>query len=122
MYVSFDYYQERYGNKVPEVEFNRAEAKAESIIRYLTFQNGDIFAKENDMVKMAVCAATETVYKQSTMANSAGIKSENNDGYSVQFVTENSDGQTAEAFLMRKVYDSIVIHLAPTGWLTRAMR
>ena len=113
MYVSYEFYTETFGTLIPEKDFPRVEAEAEAAISYLTYVNGDIFAKEDSRVKLAVCAAAEVVYnsKQSNGASgSAGVKSESNDGYSVTYVTEAQDGQTAGA---------VRLYLLPTGWLSR---
>ena len=58
--------------------------------------------------------------KQSNGASgSAGVKSESNDGYSVTYVTEAQDGQTAEAALRKKIAEAVRLYLLPTGWLSR---
>lgn len=128
MYVSYDFYAEEYfGTAIPEKEFPKVESNAESIIRHLTFHNGDIFAVEDTDVKKAVCAAADVVFQQTaqgtgTAAGASGVKSVNNDGYSVTFAVEKTDGQTSESFLQRKVYDAITIYLTHTGWLCRLLR
>lgn len=127
MYASYEFYKEIFGGAIPEDNFLKMEAHAESLIRFFTFHNGDIFEIESDDVKKAVCAAAEVIYQQtsqgsSTVSGVGGIKSVNNDGYSVTFATEKSDGQTSEAFLRRKVYDAVLPYLAHTGWLCMAMR
>ena len=122
MYVSYEFYTETFGTLIPEKDFPRVEAEAEAAISYLTYVNGDIFAKEDSRVKLAVCAAAEVVYnsKQSNGASgSAGVKSERNDGYSVTYVTEAKDGQTAEAALRKKIAEAVRLYLLPTGWLSR---
>ena len=122
MYVSYEFYTETFGTLIPEKDFPRVEAEAEAVISYLTYVNGDIFAKEDSRVKHAVCAAAEVVYnsKQSNGASgSAGVKSESNDGYSVTYVTEAQDGQTAEAALRKKIAEAVRLYLLPTGWLSR---
>lgn len=122
MYVSYEFYTETFGALIPEKDFPRVEAEAEAAISYLTYINGDIFAKEDNRVKLAVCAAAEVVYnsKQSNGASgSAGVKSESNDGYSVTYVTEAQDGQTAEAALRKKIAEAVRLYLLPTGWLSR---
>ena len=122
MYVSYEFYTETFGTLIPEKDFPRVEAEAEAAISYLTYINGDIFAKEDNRVKLAVCAAAEVVY-HSTQSNgasgSAGVKSESNDGYSVTYVTEAQDGQTAEAALRKKIAEAVRLYLLPTGWLSR---
>ena len=59
MYVSYDFYKQTFGGAIPEADFSKVEAKAEAVIGYLTYINGDIFAKEDNRVKLAVCAAAE---------------------------------------------------------------
>ena len=122
MYVSYEFYTETFGTLIPEKDFPRVEAEAEAVISYLTYVNGDIFAKEDGRVKLAVCAAAVVVYnsKQNNGASgSAGVKSESNDGYSVTYVTEAQDGQTAEAALRKKIAEAVRLYLLPTGWLSR---
>lgn len=123
MYVNYDFYKDTLGGLIPEDKFAAVEAKAEAHISYLTYINGDIFAKESAAVKLAVCAAAEVIYKDMT-SNTAGVgvKSESNDGYSVTYVTEAQDGQTAEEALRKKVYEAIRLYLLPTGWLSRKVK
>ena len=125
MYVSYDYYTESFGGSIPEEDFAKVEAASEAAISYLTYLNGDIFAAEDDRVKRAVCAAAEVIYNSEKSSGSgkatgaAAIKSESNDGYSVTYVTEVQDGQTAEAALRKKVAEAVRVYLLPTGWLSR---
>ena len=122
MYVNYDFYKSTLGGSIPEDKFAAVEAQAEAHISYLTYINGNIFAKEDDCVKLAVCSAAETIYNYKTRTaaeGAAGIRSESNDGYSVTYVTEAQDGQTAEEALRKKVYEAIRIYLLPTGWLSR---
>lgn len=53
-YVSYEFYSQTFGTMIPEADFSKAETKAEAAISYLTYVNGDIFAVENDNVKLAV--------------------------------------------------------------------
>lgn len=125
MYVSYDYYSTTFGGSIPEADFSAAEAKAEAYISYLTYVNGDVFAAEDDRVKRAVCVAADVIYSSeqtSASSGTAGIKSESNDGYSVTYVTEAQDGQTAEAALRMKVAEAVRIYLLPTGWLSRKVQ
>ena len=108
MYVSYDFYKQTFGDTIPEADFSKVEAKAEVVIGYLTYINGDIFAKEDNRVKLAVCAAAEVVHYHNNQASAngnqaAGVKSETNDGYSVTYITEGQDGQTAEELLRKKI-------------------
>ena len=126
-YVSYEFYSQTFGTMIPEADFSKAETKAEAAISYLTYVNGNIFAVENDRVKLAVCAAAEVVYfneKQTsaTGGSAAGIKSESNDGYAVTYVTEAQDGQTAEEALRKKIAEAVRVYLLPTGWLSRRVK
>ena len=99
MQITYGYYADEYGGKtIPGQDFQKAERQAEAYIRHLTYVKGDVFAAENDMVKDAVCAAAEVYYKYNAQQQSGTplVKSENNDGYSVTYVTEQTDGKTAE--------------------------
>lgn len=86
------------------------------------FVNGDAGQKKttSDMVKDAVCAVADVYCSYDQKQASAGmVKSENNDGYSVTYVTEQTDGQTAEEVLRKKAYAAASAYLLPTGWLSR---
>lgn len=122
MQVMYVYYVDEFGgNIIPEEKFKKAEKQAKAYIRSITYIRGDIFAVESDMVKDAVCAVAEVYYKYNVQqqAGSAPVKSENNDGYSVTYVTEQTDGKTAEEVVRRKAYNAVYPYLLPTGWLSR---
>lgn len=126
MYVDYDFYQKTLGGNIPEEAWPRAEMQAEAHIRALTYIKGDIFAKADDCVKAAVCAAAEVIYNNEQQASktggAAGVKSESNDGYSVTYVVEATDGQTAEQALRKKVLEAVRLYLLPTGWLSRKVK
>lgn len=127
MYVDYQFFKKTFGAEIPQDDFAKAEAQAEAHISYLTYINGDIFAKEDDRVKLAVCAAARVIYNNEKQASAAGgfaagKKSESNDGYSVTYVTEAQDGQTAEAALRKKIAEAVRLYLLPTGWLSRRVR
>ena len=118
MYVDYAYYASEYGGEtIPEKIFPGYERRAEAYIRKITYVRGDIFSAESDMVRDAVCAVADVYcsYDQ----KQAVVKSENNDGYSVTYVTEQTDGQTAEEVLRKKAYAAASTYLLPTGWLSR---
>lgn len=121
MYVDYAYYASEYGGeKIPEKKFSGYEHRAEAYIRKITYVRGDIFSVESDIVRDAVCAVADVYcsYEQKQVATGV-VKSENNDGYSVTYVTEQTDGQTAEEVLRRKTYAAASTYLLPTGWLSR---
>ena len=121
MYVDYAYYVSEYGGEIiPEKKFSGYERRAEAYIRKITYVRGDIFSTESDMVKDAVCAVADVYCSYDQKQASAGmVKSENNDGYSITYVTEQTDGQTAEEVLRKKAYAAASAYLLPTGWLSR---
>ena len=122
MQTTYGYYVDEYSGKIiPEQDFKKAVKQAEAYIRHLTYIRGDIFENANDMVKDATCAAAEVYYKYNVQQKSQQplIKSESNDGYSVTYVTEQTDGKTAEETVKKKVYAAVYPYLLPSGWLCR---
>ena len=121
--MSFSYYTGRFGGNMQEDDFLPAERAAEAYIRHLTFPNGNIFAKEDDAVKNAVCAAAEAYHEAAQMVSGADgkgpLKSESNDGYSVTYASQGIDGETSEQLQKRKMYAAVRTYLLPTGWLNR---
>lgn len=123
MYIDYDQYVKA-GGCLSFEAFEQAEPKAEAELRYLTFMNGDIFGKPDPAVALALCSAVDLVAaSQAAEASSAagviGIKSESNDGYSVSYITDGKEGQTAEQALRARVYQAVRAYLLPTGWLSR---
>lgn len=123
MYADFSYYRDEYGGTLlTEGNFAKACREAETYIRYLTYQRGDIFADvaQADAVKGAVCAAAEAYQAAFREAAEGGnVKSESKDGLSVSFVVPRRDGETLEQYVKRCMCQVIRIRLLPTGWLSR---
>lgn len=123
MYVDFEYYFTMFSGSVLTAEtFSKAEHEAETYIRYLTYLNGDIFADkaQADAIKGAVCAAADAYYiAVRESAEGGNVKSESKDGLSVSFVVARKDGETADDYIKRCMYQVIRIRLLPTGWLSR---
>ena len=123
MYVKYGYYSNNYkGTLIPKEDFQRAEQEAETYIRYLTYLNGDIFADtaQADAIKGAVCAAADAYHMAVRETAEGGtVKSESKDGLSVSFVVARKDGETADDYVKRCMYQVIRIRLLPTGWLSR---
>ena len=121
MYVDYTYYQKEYGGKLDQVTFEQRERQAEAYIRYLTVRQE---LPDLDAVRDAVCSVADAyaaVYSSSGQSAGA-VKSENNDGYSVTYVTDRKDGETLEAYAARKAYEAARIYLLPTGLLNRSAR
>ena len=123
MYVKYGYYSNNYkGAVIPKEDFQKAEQEAETYIRYLTYLNGDIFADtaQADAIKGAVCAAADAYHMAvRETAEGGNVKSESKDGLSVSFVVARKDGETADGYVKRCMYQVIRIRLLPTGWLSR---
>lgn len=123
MYVGFEHYTNVYGGTLlKEQDFATAEQEAENYIRYLTYLNGDIFADtaQADAVKATVCAAADAYYAAfRETAEGGNVKSESKDGLSVSFVVARKDGETADDYAKRCMYQVIRIRLLTTGWFSR---
>lgn len=121
-YVGYDYYCNDYhGNEIKETDFDRIARKASLFVREITFNRID---EDNisDDVKDAVCAVCEVRQLDESLRmkyKGRTVKSENNDGYSVSFVTEETDGQTHEEVLWSKMHAAARPHLLHTGLLYR---
>lgn len=131
VYADYNFYTEIYGGKMEEEDFNRQILTASQYIRYLTMGASDGY--DGDELKYAACSAADLYYSVSLNTNGASsvgsgignigtVKSENNDGYSVTFVTEGKDGETQEELVGRKIYSEIRKWLIPTGLLRRRVR
>lgn len=91
VYADFDFYTTEYkGTVVSEEEFPSLAAKASALIDRITFGRATdgIWG-----VKMAVCAAVDTLYRP----GGGVISSENNDGYSVTYASGSQSGQEKAA-------------------------
>ena len=122
-YADYMYYATEYGGHIiPEDEYTDVIREASVYLRETTHDRigNDI----TDDVKMAVCAVAEVYYQGKKKLEDQGgkeIKSENNDGYSVTYVTEGKDGESHHDVLYRKMYlaaRKYLIHtdLLYAGW------
>lgn len=90
-YADYYFYITEYnGTVVSKEEFPSLAAKASALIDRITFgrATGDVWG-----VKMAVCAAVDTLYRP----GGGVISSENNDGYSVTYASGSQSGQERAA-------------------------
>lgn len=118
VYVDYDFYKEQ-GGTMDESAFDRAALKASAYIRSITLGRSDNYV--GDELKYATCEVANVfnvVFTQSEEQIGA-IKSENNDGYSVTYVSEMTEGETREALFRRKAYDAARSWLLGTGLLNR---
>lgn len=126
MFVDFKYYTDTYGGTIlKEPDFAVAAGEAEGYIRYLTYLKGDIFADmaQAEAVRGAVCAAADACHAARLEQEQGGnLKSESRDGLSVSFVVSRKDGETANDYVKRCMYQAIRVRLLPTGWLSRRVK
>lgn len=82
MIADLAFYNENYGgdSKIPASLFPLWERRAETELIYIT--GGKIKGKDDECIKMCVCEMAEVLYE---CVHRDGIKSENNDGYSVTY-------------------------------------
>ncbi len=117
-YADFAFYMTEYGGDIiPNEQFQRVITRASAYIKAITFSRVD----ENNIseeVKAATCAVAEVIYKAES-STEGEKKSENIDGYSATYVTEQSDGETKEKVLQKKQYAAAYPYLATTGLLYR---
>ena len=78
----FSFLNENYGgdSKIPASLFPLFERRAENELMFIT--DGKIKGKEDECIKVCICEMAEFLYK---CLEKSGIKSENNDGYSVTY-------------------------------------
>lgn len=119
--VDYGYYRDSFGGtKVLQEDFPLYVKRAGAYISYLTAGRADDTGI--DAVKDAVCAVCDVYALDAAQMQADGGRekaSENNDGYSVSYVTEGVAGQTHEEVLRKKAYHAAYPHLAFTGLLYR---
>lgn len=119
VYATYDFYKNSYGgNAIPEQSFSRVIDKAGRHIDYFTF--GRI--TEGDMetypsISICACEMAELIYRTGENGPEREKKSENIDGYSVSYVTESVDGESAADRLKRNLYSIVEMYLLNTGLL-----
>ena len=121
--MDYSYYRDVFGGRaVSEADFPRLARKARAYIQYLT--GGRAEGCSVDAVRDAVCAvcdvyAAEEARLEKARGDAREVASENNDGWSVSYVTEGQAGRTHEETLREKAYQAAYPYLAFTGLLYR---
>ncbi|MDD2970193.1 MAG: hypothetical protein PHT21_11590 [Lachnospiraceae bacterium] len=120
-YADYKFYTEEFkGSTIPDTAFLNAILRASIFVKYITFNRVDETSTPEE-VKLAACAVAEVFYKDMLARDEAGREkaSENNDGYSVSYVTSaNSQSETVE----KKAYKEALMYLADTGLMYRGMK
>lgn len=121
VFTDYQFYKEEFRGTMPEESFERNIVQASALINYFTFDRAE--KQITEKVKLATCAVCDVIQNnqlQTEHNNGHGeVKSENNDGYSVSFVTTQKEGETPEEALQRKAYQAAYLYLSGTGLLYR---
>ncbi len=116
VYADKEFYCSTYAGAVPENLLERALVSASRYLHAVTLGKADSF--EGDELKYAVCEAADLYYRI-CIRQERNIKSENNDGYSVTYVTEQTDGESLESLFQRQAYGIARKWLLTTGIMNR---
>ena len=103
------FYNENYGgdSKIPAALFPLWERRAQTELLHIT--GGRIKGKDDECIKMCVCEMAEYLYECCIIG---GIKSENNDGYSVSY---------QERDIKKELIKIAQVYLANTEYLYRGV-
>lgn len=118
-YADREFYENSFhGEIIPENAFPGVILKASIFVKFLTFSRVDEMSEIPEEVKLATCAVAETMYQDMQAKDAAGreIASENNDGYSISYVTSQSDNVGTIEHRCKKVAYQYLVH---TGLLFR---
>lgn len=121
MYADYMFYKGPFGGSlILEADFPALERQAALHIDLITLNRLHTGWAVTDTVKMAVCAITEAIKKHEAAAQAAetaaGIKSENNDGYSVSY----QDAEVAQAAIEAAMTKAAWPYLIFTGLMDRS--
>lgn len=119
IYTTYEYYiQDFGGSAIPKNQFDKTARLVSRYIDQFTF--GRIKnPSEVDGLQDCACEMSDTLYAMNLNKGKQEKKSENNDGYSVTYVTERTDGQTFEELLRRKLYEICRMYLLGSGLMCR---
>lgn len=118
-YADRDFYENTFhGEIIPEKAFPGMVLKASIFVKFITFSRVDEMTEIQEEVSLATCAVADVMYQDVMRKDDAGreVVNENNDGYSVSFVTsESKTTGTVEHRCKKAAYP----YLAHTGLLYR---
>lgn len=123
MYADYDFYRNSYHGSMSLEDFQKYGLLSQVFIDYITHDRinlGELADSTKEKVKLAMCAAADLYLAYQTMAGAGDgreIRTENNDGYSVSYVTEGRDGELQEDVLNRRLYAKIRPYLIHSGLL-----
>lgn len=117
-YADYQFYKEKTQGKLSEDVFNTQVLEASFFLRYITMGKSDKVQPEE--LQYAACAIADMYAEEKQKLKDVGtIKSENNDGYSVTYISEIQEGESVEEYLARKAYQTARKYLLYTGLLFR---
>lgn len=119
-YADYAFYMDKFhGNTIPQEDFPSAILRASVFVKYITFGRIENAAIPEE-ARYAACAAADVMYKDDRARDKNGRekKSENNDGYSVSFVTS-VDENTGS--VENRAYQAAAKYLSGTGLLYRGL-
>lgn len=119
MYADYTYYKETFGGTaIPESDFNRSVIMAGRYINQFTYNRiTEDNKNEVDGLEDCACDMAESVYTMIYSSSSGEKKSETIDGYSVSYVTNQTDGEDIRTALVRNLYAIATLYLSGTGLL-----
>lgn len=116
LYADKDFYSRTYGGTLPDNVQERSLMNASRYLHTVTLGKADAF--EGDELKYAACE-TADLYYRICIEQKKNIRSENNDGYSATYVTEQTDGESLENLFQRQAYGIARKWLLTTGIMNR---
>lgn len=121
-YADYEFYTTKAKGKLEKEVFGSEVLGASFFLRHLTLGRSDCIQPE--VLAYAACAIADmyAVEKKKMISGEGRMKSENNDGYSVSFVTELKDGESMEEMIARKAGRIARQYLSGTGLLSRKVR
>lgn len=118
LYADYEFYTSEYKGNLPKEEFEKSIMKASAYVRRITFGRTDD-NMEMEEVKLATCAVCELLAndeKVRSKHSGRAVTSESTDGYSVSYES-GGNGETTDELLSRKIFDTLILYLEPTGLL-----
>ena len=121
VYATYQDYTGKYSGiaVTDEKVFDRLARKASAYIDMFTFgriNEGNVNSFPS--LSVCVCDMVDTIFfSEGKDGLKNEKKSESTDGYSVTYVTEGTDGKSAEETLRRKLYSTAKLYLINTGLL-----
>lgn len=122
MYADFTFYHDIFhGSAVDQDAFAALERQASSFIDRITFNRLYQSGQVTDTVKMADCAVVDTLKAHETTqqvaVTSAGVKSENVDGYSVTYQSADDIRAAVESAMLEAARPYLIY----TGLMDRSI-